>query len=255
MCYTFSVLHFFKLHSFHVAPFFLLHCFHVVPFVLSFHVALFSCCTHLVLYFFHVTLFLLKSFHIAHFWSCARFVLHFFPVVLFHVELFPCCTFSSVASCCTISVLYSFRAILFPCCTFYMLYSFPVEPFFELHFFRVALFSYCTFFLMALFWNCTFLEIHHRTFFVFYFFRDFICCALLTQGSSTWRETENFEVEIIFLAFSHTSFLPLTSNTSLYFMAFCQNSFLFFYFDIPVLTIFGTSCAIFSPDLQVTELT
>ena len=159
-CYIFSSCTLFMSHPFSCCTVFMLYlsCSHFT--LHFFRVARILYCTFSMLHFF-----MLKSFHIAHFWSCARFVLHFFPVVLFHAELFPCCTFSSVASCCTISVLYSFRAILFPCCTFYMLYSFPVEPFFELHFFRVALFSYCTFFLMALFWNCTFLEIHHRTFF------------------------------------------------------------------------------------------
>ena len=86
----------------------------------SFHVATFSCCTVFMLYLL-CTLFMLHFFRVVHYSCCTFSMLHSFHVELFsftffvlyrfHVKLFcvallSYCTFSRVASCCTLFLLH-----------------------------------------------------------------------------------------------------------------------------------------------------
>ena len=106
-CYTFFVLHSFRVAISRVADFSSCTLFHVAPFCIA-------CCTFFML----------------HLFACYTF---------FMLHLF-CSASCYTHSYCTFFVLHSFRVALFPYCTFYMLYSFHVVPVFDLHFFRVALF-------------------------------------------------------------------------------------------------------------------
>ena len=116
---------FFVLHSvalFLCCTFFILHFFHFSLFLRCalFMSHIFSCCTVFMLYLL-CTLFMLHFFRVVHYSCCTFSMLHSFHVELFsftffvlyrfHVKLFcvallSYCTFSRVASCCTLFMLH-----------------------------------------------------------------------------------------------------------------------------------------------------
>ena len=201
----------------------MLHFFHVALFLCRtlFPVALFSCCTFcalilrctfLVLNSSCVVLFPCYTFYVKIFSYCTFFVFYTFRVAFFqcytffmsnsfHVALFSCCTLFMLHLFSCSFMLHYFRVALSPCYTFSMLHFLHVLLFSCCTFFRVALFSYCIFFLMALFWNCTFFVMHHRTFFVFYFFSWFFMLHLADARVINMMWDCNFVVEIIFWPF------------------------------------------------------
>ena len=112
-CYTFFVLHSFRVAISRVADFSSCTLFHVAPFCIA-------CCTFFMLHLFACyTFFMLHLFCSAS--CCTHFLLHFFRVALI--------------SCCTFSVLHFLHVVLFSCCTC----------------FRFALFSCCTLLTLDLF--------------------------------------------------------------------------------------------------------